>query len=408
MVENMHEEQQSKNKGPAIVLIGVILAVIGMGLSLYLTLHHLDVKAQGFTDAACNINETFSCDDIARSEYAEVFGIPLGVYGLGYFISLAFLLLVGFFREEYKEDCLQVYTPLVGIGVLSSIGLGLIAHFLVGALCVGCIGIYLTTFANAYLVYAFRSEFPFKWNKKSLSNGSIYPIVALGTVVCIYQVIKPTSRDFKRDVPQTFEQLNANKRQLSPILSPIKEEFTINRSAYSGYGEDYRTGSDDAKVVITEFSDFECPACSGAYRTLKRIKKDYGDSVQIVYKNFPLDTKCNQNISRRFHDFACDAAIMARCLGGKGLFWDYHNKIYDNQDNLNLANLKSWAKELGLNSGEINGCLASSGIMDKIKDDISIGQKINITGTPTLFINNHRVLRPDYDSLRQEIDRLLQ
>ena len=82
----MSELQQSDRRNKWII-IAILLAVIGLGTSVYSTMHHIEVKASGQTDAACNINDTFSCDAVALSKYSELFGIPLGVFGFGYFLA---------------------------------------------------------------------------------------------------------------------------------------------------------------------------------------------------------------------------------------------------------------------------------------------------------------------------------
>ena len=80
----------------------------------------------------------------------------------------------------------------------------------------------------------------------------------------------------------------------------------------SKLGEDYRWGSDTARVTIVEFADFQCPACKHLSDIMKEIKAIFKQQVLIVFKNYPLDNQCNQNIRRSFHPFACKIALMAR------------------------------------------------------------------------------------------------
>ena len=86
MTENSDIDSGKKLK---LTIIGIILAIIGLGVSVYSISHHHDVKALGSSDAACNISSTFNCDDIARSEYSEDFhGNPVGLYGFAYFLGI--------------------------------------------------------------------------------------------------------------------------------------------------------------------------------------------------------------------------------------------------------------------------------------------------------------------------------
>ena len=72
-------------------------------------MHHLELKSQGATDAFCNVNDTFSCDDVAKSKYAEgPWGNPLGIYGIGYFLSLMFLLLRAQIKKHTTESLVRM------------------------------------------------------------------------------------------------------------------------------------------------------------------------------------------------------------------------------------------------------------------------------------------------------------
>ena len=79
------------------LIIALVLAVLGVAVSIYQTDHHLVVEAAGESDFVCNINQTFSCDEVVKSPYSEFLTIPLGVWGLAYFLALALLLCVALF-----------------------------------------------------------------------------------------------------------------------------------------------------------------------------------------------------------------------------------------------------------------------------------------------------------------------
>src|SRR5688500_1342020 len=97
------------------LIIALVLGRAGIGIALYATSHHLEVKASGQTDAACNINDTFSCDAVALSPYSEVSGIPLGILGLGYFLAICVLVGIGLSSNKAAKDHIQSYVALVVI-----------------------------------------------------------------------------------------------------------------------------------------------------------------------------------------------------------------------------------------------------------------------------------------------------
>src|SRR5690606_25971169 len=118
------------------------------------------------------------------------------------------------------------------------------------------------------------------------------------------------------------------------IYGKTTHEIPINTSPYSGFGEDFRKGGDQAAVVLTEFADFQCPACASFAPTLETLHKDFGDRILIVYKNYPLDTTCNPQLSNQIHEFACDMAVAARCAGQYEKFWQFHDLAFARQSSV--------------------------------------------------------------------------
>jgi protein-disulfide isomerase len=172
----------------------------------------------------------------------------------------------------------------------------------------------------------------------------------------------------------------------------VVTDIPVSTSPYQGEGEDYRKGDDDAKVTIVKFSDFQCPACASAAPVLDRLYKKYFGAVRVVYRNYPLSNICNESVSRVMHGFACEIAVLARCAGAKGKFWEYHDLAFANYGKLPHSKKESplpteWAKRLGLSDAEVSSCKASKNILAKLKSDVAIGNKAGVRGTPSIFIN---------------------
>ena len=156
--------------------------------------------------------------------------------------------------------------------------------------------------------------------------------------------------------------LPRNRADLSTIISP----------------NDPSLGPKDARVVVVEFSDFECPFCQQAFPVVKQLLQDYGDQILYVYKDFPLTD---------IHERAVPAALAAQCAHEQGQFWLMHDKIFENQDNLTDANLKRYAVQIGLNSLQFGNCFAASKYLGEIQQDFNQGLKLGVKSTPTFFIN---------------------
>ena len=158
-------------------------------------------------------------------------------------------------------------------------------------------------------------------------------------------------------------------------------------------------GSEDAKVTIVEFSDFQCPACGAAHPVVKQVIKEYGDRILFVYRHFPLLAT---------HQYALKAAEAAEAAGEQGKFWEYHDLLFANQDNLKTEDLKNYAKQIGLDMKKFDEALDSGKHKDKVLSDLDDGEKFGVTSTPTFFINgqmNRGVL--NLDQFKSAIDKAL-
>lgn len=160
-------------------------------------------------------------------------------------------------------------------------------------------------------------------------------------------------------------------------------------------------GKADAPITIVEYSDFQCPFCSRAYSdAVTGIKNNYVESgkVKIVYKHFPLS----------FHPEAEPAALASECAAEQGKFWEFHDKIFENQAEISTASYKKWATELGLDAAKFNTCVDSKKYLSKVRADFVEGQQVGIQGTPGFFVEGELVSGAQpYTVFQQKIDALL-
>lgn len=161
----------------------------------------------------------------------------------------------------------------------------------------------------------------------------------------------------------------------------------------------------NGKLVIYEFSDFQCPYCKRfTDEAYKQIKQKYVDTgkVTIVFRHLPLS----------FHPFAQKAAEAAECANAQGKFWAYHDKLFatavQDGSNLSVSNLKRYAVELGLNSATFDSCLDNGEKADVVKADIAAGSQAGVSGTPSFIIDGEKVVGAQpYENFKQVIDAAL-
>lgn len=136
-----------------------------------------------------------------------------------------------------------------------------------------------------------------------------------------------------------------------------------------------------AKVVLVEYSDYECPFCSRHHPTLVDLAEEYGDDVAWVYRHFPLS----------FHPEAKPAALAAECANEQGKFWEYTDALFENQDQLGDDYYVELAKDLGLKESQFTDCYESEKYANVITDDTNSGRAAGVSGTPATFVNGQMV-----------------
>jgi len=170
----------------------------------------------------------------------------------------------------------------------------------------------------------------------------------------------------------------------------------------------YVRGSQQAKVTLTEFSDFQCPACRIAQTTVDKIMTEYSGKVKLAFRHFPLDG----------HPSAKIGAEAAEAAGKQGRFWEMHDLLYARQSdwgdltkNLTEAQImeifKNYAKELGLNVDQFTNDVSSNAYSAVIAKDYNDGIASGVNATPTFFVNDKVIKSPNYDDIKQGIEAAL-
>jgi len=144
---------------------------------------------------------------------------------------------------------------------------------------------------------------------------------------------------------------------------------------------DHVQGPADAPVTLVEYGDYECPHCGHAYPIVKALQKRFGRQLRFAFRNFPL---------REMHPNAEAAAETAEFAATHDKFWEMHDLIYENQQDLSNQLLSDLAKRLRLDARELARALESGEFTGRVRKDFSEGVRSGVNGTPTFFINGQR------------------
>jgi len=175
-------------------------------------------------------------------------------------------------------------------------------------------------------------------------------------------------------------------------------------SAVEVVDSDWIRGKKDAKVTLIEYSDFQCPACKQYQPILENLIDEYADNLKIVYRHYPLFT---------IHKNAIPSAKASEAAGNQGKFWEMHDMLFEKQDEwseegIPMDKFVGYAKDLGLNEESFKNDYQSKDVEDKVNQDLTNGNSLRLTGTPTFYINGRKIENPQgYEGLKKAVDNAL-
>ncbi len=171
-----------------------------------------------------------------------------------------------------------------------------------------------------------------------------------------------------------LESIQAYQQQQQQARQTFLQDIKTNPKAL--IGESPTTGAAESKIVLIEFSDFQCPYCAKADQTLKQFMAKHQNEVTLVYKHFPLTS---------IHPQALSAAKAAWAANQQGKFWQYHDALFTQQDKLGEELYLEIAQSLNLDLEQFN---RDRNVADTaIKQDMQLAEKLGVTGTPFFVMN---------------------
>ncbi|OGC69793.1 hypothetical protein A2415_04975 [candidate division WWE3 bacterium RIFOXYC1_FULL_39_7] len=173
---------------------------------------------------------------------------------------------------------------------------------------------------------------------------------------------------------------------VGPSLEKLTGEELISEHTYT-------LGSETAKVVLVEFSDFQCPACKQIYPVVKDLLSDYPNDIYFGYRHFPLPQHTNSKA----------AAIASQVAGREGKFWEYAGILFSNPDKMEREDLIGYAVNLGIDRAKFEQGLDDPAFEKEVSDDTALGIRISVNATPTFILNNKTLQFSSFEDFRSKI-----
>lgn len=376
-------------------LLLLAVSIMTIFVHSYLSQHGYNLKlGLEAGQSICNVSATFNCDKAAVSSYASFLGIPLALLGVfTQIVLLVFLLSCHWDLSSHSDLLRRLIFWLTAFVALVSLVMAAISVFALGSYCPFCMVTYALSFVAVFAAYKYQIESPWPQLSSDLSQlfSSVrWPIFVLlgipamgyvsnGIILDSYGYEK--SNRLNQDAIALWEQ--------NPVI-----EFNTEQGLSFG-------NTNNPKMTIVEFADFLCPHCRLAYPALHAFVLSHPDT-RLIFKNFPLDSKCNKSLTHSGDGHRCRLASAVVCsakLFNKG--WEFHHWFFDHQES--MGPLERFSETLDKVSSEnqvsgeaIKKCLDEDSTLEAVQATGLEGFNAKIGGTPSVFVNGKALDRGQY------------
>ncbi|MBR57904.1 MAG: hypothetical protein CMH54_07575 [Myxococcales bacterium] len=363
---------------------------IGLAIAVYLAIMKSELDANILNTAkACGIDGG-GCAKNQLSSYSSVFGVPIAIWAIPTYIVAAFLTGHALIKQKHEEFLARKTVSLVVvIGLMTTLYSLFLAYisFFVLEPCKFCMGLYAVN--GSILVLSFmalhgsiptvvqsltgRNLATIRPQLTPIPQAGLIFVLALGAALVWFQRADGNMKQKKAAMVQQARQDTAARIKALKSLPLDDVEYSV-------------WGPKDAAVTLVEFADFKCGHCAlMAKHTLGPLKQKYKDKIRVVFRHYPLDSECNAGANS--HPGACEAARAAHCAGKQGRFWQMHDLLFENQDNLKSSLIPKLAKKAGVQMATWEACLDDPATSKRIALDIDIANQAFIQGTPYIIVD---------------------
>jgi protein-disulfide isomerase/uncharacterized membrane protein len=418
------------------VALLLLISLANAGVSgLLLLQHHGNARAVSAVNQVCGAES--GCDQVAKSPYAEVRGIPLAALGVAFSLSLAVLfLLAAVAGPETRSAAGALALVALALALLLDVVLLGVQFFAIKASCRLCLVTYLLNGLSLALLLPVRRDGAVLGDALARVEGRVAFTGALLAILGLSAGVLAGSAALRPPAPaeatsplgldtapprpslppaapgseaQRYQEearvAQEQARRLQEILDdPQKLDQYMAQKAAREFeqgpvntldlkGVPYK-GPLEAPIRVVEFSDFLCPYCRQIAGAFNAYVPQSGNRVAIYFKNYPLEQTCSPKLKQTIHPGACALALGAHCANDQGRFWAYHDRVFGSPPkNPQAADIVAVAREIGADVPKFEACLGAPQTRERLAAEIAEANTLKVDATPTLFINGKRLSR---------------
>ena len=413
-----------KHARTLIVLLAAI-ALVASVASLYV---HYRLLADPSYTSFCDVSETVSCEAVITSRFGYAFGIPVAAGGAIWSALVLILAVAGMRSGSMPSGTTEPARKSSDVGrtrptahiatvetddrearvagyifILSTLGLaavlylGYASFFVLRQMCPLCLTMYISVIGLFIVSGGAASDLsglPGRLGQdiRAALGSPAAAAISIGWVVAAIALVSVFPRE---EVAAASAPVDAAAAPTETLGSDEVAQFESWLASQPRV--DLAVPSNGARVVVVKFNDYQCPACRQAYIAYKAIQQKYESQypgqVAFVNVDYPLDSECN---TAGIHPAACEAAVAVRLARTRNRHREMEEWLFDNQATMTRDTVKEALAEVAQVT-DYDARYAST--LDEVRKDAQLGQKLQINGTPTFFINGIRIastLRPAY------------
>ncbi len=404
-------------------LLITLFALLGLGAALMATWVHYQLLTDSSYASFCDISATVNCSTAYQSAYGSIFGVPVAIFGVAWFVVVLVLMAAERLSLSARENVPGYLFAWATAGLSMILYLAYGAFFVLHTVCLMCVSTYIAVI-GVFLVAALATRFPMTTLPARLSRDlrtALSSPAALTVAFVLMAGVGSAIAFFPREadrvmrsgltvtpeptqqlassgvdpaataVPVALEagQLATGAAALTPAqITEVQQWYDAQQSAI------VPVDAGGAAVVIVKFNDYQCPPCKQTWvdytPILKKYEKQRPGLVKYIMKDFPLEPECNGNVVQQVHAAACDAAVAMRLAKARGADKAdaLENWIFANQATVTPMSVKTAARDI---AGVTDFDVKFASTLESIKADTALGGLLQVKSTPTFFINGKRI-----------------
>ena len=404
----------------------VAFGLLALGASVASLYVHYQLLADPSYSSFCDVSETVSCEAVLTSQYGTVYGVPVAAGGAVWSGLVLLLGLVGMQSRSSSQSTPPSKSPskspsklaqsappsvsptddagrvagyvflLATVGLAGALYLGYASFFILRQMCPLCVTMYVAVigiFVVSGAVASELSELPARLGR-DLRAVMASPLALTLAAVWVVASVSLVAFFPREDTAATLAS--------APVAAATETLGEVEVGQFEAWLDaqprvDLGVPANGASVVVVKFNDYQCPACRQAYLAYRGIERKYDEQfpgqVAFVSLDYPLEAECNTG---GIHGSACEAAVAVRLARENDRAAEMADWLFSNQESLTRERVIEGLAEVA----QVTDFDARyDEMLEHVRADAALGQKVQITGTPTFLINGIRIastLRPAY------------